>query len=63
MGCMGVVTKKKLERMLAYWQVERGFRLTAAEVAMIVIDRNRLIQGRQLGIDKEMMVPGGFMRR
>lgn len=55
---VGVIAKQELKRVLTYRKIEGGFGLAAAEVAMVVIDRNRQIEGRQLGIDENMMMSG-----
>lgn len=44
--------------MLSRREFKRGLGLATAEVPVIVITGNRLIHGRQFGIDQKMMMTG-----
>ena len=52
------VGEQKLQRVLPEGKGDGRFRLPGAEMQMIEVVRDRLVQRRQLGIDQEVMVPG-----
>src|SRR6201747_3273020 len=54
-----VVAHQQLQRVLARRQIERGLRLTRAEMQMLAIGGNLLIERLgQVRIDQQMMVAG-----
>src|SRR5579883_2292315 len=52
------VAHQELERVLARRQVDIGFRLAIAEMKMVLVVGNGLVERRQFGVDKQVMVPG-----
>src|SRR5271166_2833747 len=53
-----LVGEKKLERVPAWRQRHLGLRLSAAEMEMLRIVGDWLVERRQVRIDKKMVVPG-----
>ena len=51
------VAQQQLQRVRARRQRQFDLRLTAAKVKMLLVVWDRLVQGRQIRVDKEMMVP------
>ncbi len=56
----GSCHQQQLQGVVAGRQGNLCLRLPPAEMQMIEVVWNRLVQGRQLGIDQEMVVTGVF---
>ena len=52
------VREQKLQRVLARGQREGCFGLSGAEMQVIEVARDRLVERRHLGVDQEMVVTG-----
>jgi hypothetical protein len=57
-----LVGEKKLERVPTWRQRHLGLRLSAAEMEMLRIVRDGLVERRQVRINNEMVVPGVELR-
>src|SRR4029077_11854862 len=55
---MALVAEQELQRVYSQWQRHSCFRLPGAEVQMIEVIRDRLVERGQLGIDQEMVMAG-----
>jgi len=55
---MILIPQQQPERVFPGRQSDLSLALGVAEVQMIEIRRDRLVQRRQLGIDQQMVVPG-----
>ena len=55
---MTLIAQQKLQGVLSGRQAHLGLGLACTEVQVIEIVWNRLIQGRQLGIDQQIVVAG-----
>ena len=53
---MVLVAHQKLKRVLAGFERDLRFALAAAEMKMIEVVGDRLIERRQLGVDQEVMM-------
>src|SRR5271168_3059604 len=52
------ICHEKLERVLARRQLDHSFGLATAEMEMLLIVRDRLVEWRQIYVDQQMMVTG-----
>ena len=52
------VREQKLQRVFAGRQGDRCFGLSGSEVQVIEVARYRLVEGRKIGVDQEMVVTG-----
>ncbi len=57
MGCMTEVGKKKLQAVLTGVEFQFCFRLTTAEVNSIFIGRNWLVEGWQVPVNQQVVMP------
>jgi hypothetical protein len=53
-----LIREQELQRMAAGVQGDARLGLSGAEVQVVEVVRNRLVQGRQRRVDQEVMVPG-----
>src|ERR1700722_19405395 len=56
-GDMVGVAQQQLQRVRSGGEREFSFRLAAAEMEMVLVVGNRLVEGRQIRVDEEVMVP------
>ena len=57
---VALIAEQQLQRVRARSQLELDLGLPAAEMAMILVRRNRDVEIRQARIDQKMVMPSGF---